>query len=100
MKILKTWTKIHLILYHILLIRQKKGNIPLSNGGKKKQNHYNLEKTEIAAIIFFAFILILFFIKILTPIIFGTCLYKYSYLKYSKGNNYISVEDNLTWRRT
>ena len=28
--------------------------IPLSNGGKKKQNHYNLEKTEIAAIIFFA----------------------------------------------
>jgi hypothetical protein len=70
--------------------------IPLSNGGKKKQNHYNLEKTEIAAIIFFAFILILFFIKILTPIIFGTCLYKYSYLKYTIGNNYISVEDNLT----
>ena len=34
--------------------------IPLSNGAKKKQNHYKLEKTEIVAIIFI--ILILFFL--------------------------------------
>ena len=70
--------------------------IPLSNGAKKKQNHYKLEKTEIVAIIFIILILFFLFIKILTPILFGTCLYKYSYLKYTKGNNYISVEDNLT----
>ena len=70
--------------------------IPFLNGSKKKQKHYKLEKTEIVSVVFIVLILFLLFIKIFTPIIFGTCLYKYSYLKYSKGNNYISIEDNLT----
>ena len=45
--------------------------------------------------IIFVIIIILLLIKVLTPIIFGTCLYKYSYLKSSK-TNYIPRIDSLT----
>ena len=69
--------------------------VPLPNGEKRKKNN-KINKTEILSIGILAIILFLLCIKILTPIFFGTCFYKYSYLKYTKGNNFISVEDNLT----
>ena len=66
-----------------------------SNNKEKRENKYKLEKKEIISMIIFVIIIILLFIKILTPIIFGTCLYKYSYLKSSK-TNYIPIIDSLT----
>ena len=63
---------------------------------EKDENKPKLEKREITSIIIFIIIFIILSIKILTPIIFGTCLSKYSYLKYSRGNNYTAVEDNMT----
>ena len=59
-------------------------------------NKYTLSTKETIAVIIFIIIGILLIIKIITPIIFGTCLYKFSYLQYSKGNNYISLADNMT----
>ena len=67
-----------------------------NSSAKINKKDFKKEKMEIISIIIIIIILILLFIKILTPILFGTCLYKYSYLKYTKGNNYISVVDTLT----
>lgn len=69
--------------------------VPLANGEKRKNNN-KINISEMISIIILVLILFLLSVKILIPLIFGTCLYKYSYLKNSKGNNYISVEDNLT----
>ena len=66
-----------------------------SNNKEKRENQYKLEKEEIISMIIFVIIIILLLIKILTPIIFGTCLYKYSYIKASK-TNYIPIIDSLT----
>ena len=68
-------------------------NTSSKNSNKKDSK---LGVAEVISLIIFIIILILLTIKVLTPIIFGTCLYKYSYLKYTKGNNYISINDNYT----
>ena len=65
----------------------------ISSSNKKKSK---LNTKEIISVILFIIIIFLLIIKIIIPIIFGTCLYKYSYLHYTKGNNYISVVDNIT----
>ena len=67
-----------------------------NTSSKINKNDFKVERLEIISIIIIRIILTLLFIKILTPIIFGTCLYKYSYLKYTKGNNYNPVIDTLT----
>ena len=67
--------------------------IPDSNKEEKKSE---LEIVEIVSIILLIIIIFILVIKILTPIVLGTCLYKYNCLQYSKGNIYTSIEDTIT----
>lgn len=60
--------------------------------GIKDKN--KLKDKEIVSLFLFYIIIFILIIKCLTPIFFGTCLYKYSYLKYNKRNNYVSIDDN------
>ena len=53
----------------------------------------NLSSEEIIAIILYIALGLLLLIKIVVPIVMGTCCLKHSYLKYTKNNNYNPGED-------